>query len=263
MSQLGKRLISSAVLISITMYAIWGPLWFFFLMAEVLIFFGMREYYRLASKTGIWVDTVTGLGAGLLIPFALYYSVDLVFIVLAVLLMFLSCFRTQRRDQALQGIALTFFGLIYVGWFFSHTILIRHLERGSFWVFYVVLLVKGGDAAAYFFGKKFGRTKLIEHISPNKSVEGAVAGFLATFGLSLVSRLYLPGTPWIHLALMGILVGVIAPLSDLAESLLKRNVQVKDSGDVPGLGGILDVLDSLLLTIPVVYFYLAHVMGVS
>ena len=63
--------------------------------------------------------------------------------------------------------------------------------------------------------------------------------------------------------ILGVLIGVLAPLSDLVESLLKRNVQVKDSGEVPGLGGILDVLDSLLLTVPVVYFYLAHVMGLS
>lgn len=261
MSQLGKRLLSSAVLITVAVFAMWGPLWFFFVVAELLIFGGLREYYRLAARTGVWTDSVIGIGAGLLMPFALYFSVDLIFTVLALLLIFLSYFRPERRDQALQGIPLTFFGLIYVSWFFSHIILIRHLERGPSWIFYVVLLVKGGDAAAYFFGKKFGRTKLIEHISPNKSVEGAVGGFIATFAFSLLSRAYLPGTSWVHLAVLGVLIGVLAPLSDLAESLLKRNVQVKDSGEVPGLGGILDVLDSLLLTIPVVYFYLAHVIG--
>ena len=262
MSQLGKRLLSSAVLISVAVYAMWGPLWFFFLVAELLIFQALREYYRLAAKTGGWIDEKVGLGAGLIVPFALYFSVDLVFLVLATMLIFLVYFRPARREQALQGIALTFFGLIYVAWFFSHTILIRHLEHGSAWIFYVVLLVKGGDAAAYFCGKKYGRTKLIEHISPNKSVEGAIGGFWATLVLSLVSRVYLPGTAWIHLIFMGLLAGVLAPLSDLAESLLKRNVQVKDSGEVPGLGGILDVLDSLLLTIPMIYFYLVHIMGV-
>ncbi len=263
MSQLGKRLLSSAVLVSIAVYAMWGPLWFFFLIAEFLIFQALREYYQLAAKTGVWIDEKTGLGAGLMVPFALYFSVDLVFFVLTAMLFFLVYFRPKRREHALLGIPFTFFGLIYVSWFFSHVILIRHLEHGSAWIFYVVLLVKGGDAAAYFSGKKFGRTKLIEHISPNKSVEGALGGFAATFGLSIVSRAYLPEVGWIHLILMGILVGILAPLSDLAESLLKRNAQVKDSGYVPGLGGILDVLDSLLLTIPVVYFYLVHVIGLQ
>ncbi len=262
MSQLGKRLLSSAVLITIAVYAMRGPMWFFFLAVEVLIFGALREYYRLAA-TAAPIESKTGIAAGLLTPFALYYSVDLVFLVFVTMLLFLSYFRPERREHGMLGVALTFFGVFYIGWFFSHVILIRGLQQGSAWVFYVVLLVKGGDAAAYFVGKKFGKTRLIEYISPNKSVEGAIAGFLATVLLSCLSAAYLPPVDLVHRVMLGIIVGVLAPLSDLAESLIKRNAQIKDSGEVPGLGGILDVLDSLLLTIPFVYFYLVRIVGLQ
>lgn len=260
MSQLGKRLLSSAILIPIAIFALYGPFWFFFLIAEVLILSALREYYRLAS-TAAPIEKTAGMIAGFLTPFALYYSVDLVFLVFVTMILFLTYFRPERREHGMVGVALTLFGVFYIAWFFSHVILIRGLQNGSNWIFYVVLLVKGGDAAAYFIGKKFGKTRLIEYISPNKSVEGAIAGFIATLGLSVLSMLYLKDVPLIHFLLLGTVIGVLAPLSDLAESLIKRNAQIKDSGEVPGLGGILDVLDSLLLTIPFVYFYLVYMMG--
>lgn len=261
MSQLGKRLVSSAVLISLSVYAIWGPLWFFFLASEFLIFCALREYYRLAETSGTPIESKIGITAGMLAPIALYYGVDLVFLIFTMMIVFLAYFRPERREHGLLGVALTFFGVFYVAWFFSHVILIRALTHGSEWIFYVVLLVKGGDAAAYFIGKKFGKTRLIEYISPNKSVEGAIAGFVATILLSFGSAAYLPAVHGLHLLVLGLVIGVLAPLSDLAESLIKRNAQIKDSGDVPGLGGILDVLDSLLLTVPFVYFYLVSIMG--
>jgi phosphatidate cytidylyltransferase len=261
MSQLSKRLISSAVLVSLSVYAMWGPMLFFFVASEFLIFCALREYYRLAATAGAPIESKVGITAGLLAPIALYYSVDLVFLVFTTMIIFLAYFRRERREHGLLGVALTFFGVFYVAWFFSHVIMIRALENGSEWVFYVVLLVKGGDAGAYFIGKKFGKTRLIEYISPNKSVEGAVAGFVTTLVLSFISISYLPQVDVIHLLVLGLIIGVLAPLADLAESLIKRNAQIKDSGEVPGLGGILDVLDSLLLTVPFVYFYLVSIMG--
>ncbi|MDD5671236.1 MAG: phosphatidate cytidylyltransferase, partial [Candidatus Omnitrophica bacterium] len=116
-------------------------------------------------------------------------------------------------------------------------------------------------AGAYFVGKNYGKIKLIEHISPNKSVEGAVGGFLTTVALSLLSFIYLPHVPFVHLLVLGILTGLLAQLGDLAESVMKRDAGVKDSGAVPGLGGILDILDSLILTIPFIYYYITIVLG--
>ncbi len=102
--------------------------------------------------------------------------------------------------------------------------------------------------------------KLIEHISPNKSVEGAAGGLLTTLVLSLLSKSYLGFIPLGHLFIMGILVGVISQVGDLAESLLKREVGVKDSGQLPGLGGVLDILDSVIFTVPFVYYYIVFAL---
>jgi len=130
-----------------------------------------------------------------------------------------------------------------------------------FWVLYLVLLIKTGDAGAYFIGTKFGKTKLFESVSPNKSWEGAWGGFVTTVLLSLISSVYLRDVSFLHLLILGTVLGVIAQLGDLIESLMKRNVGVKDSGEVPGLGGILDVLDSLIFTTPFLYFYITFFIG--
>ena len=132
--------------------------------------------------------------------------------------------------------AVTLFGIVYACWFFLHLLKIKTLPHGEFWIFYTILVVKGGDAGAYFVGRKFGKAKLIEHISPNKSIEGAVGGFLTTLILSLCAKIYLPHVPLSHLLVLGIVAGVLSQLGDLAESLIKRDVGVKESGRIPGLG---------------------------
>ena len=137
---------------------------------------------------------------------------------------------------------------------------LKLLPDGAAWVAYTILTVKGGDMAAYFVGKKFGKTKLLEHVSPKKSIEGAIGQMCATIILSVGSVFYLHVSP-VHLLIMGAAVGALALLGDLAESLIKRDAGVKDSGAIPGLGGMLDVMDSLLFTVPVVYFYLTVVLG--
>jgi phosphatidate cytidylyltransferase len=159
-------------------------------------------------------------------------------------------------------VSVSVFGIIYVAWFFSYLIKIKLLPDGAAWVAYTILIVKGGDMAAYFVGKKFGKTKLLEHVSPKKSIEGAIGQMVATIGLSVGSALYLHVSP-VHLLILGTAVGLLALLGDLAESLIKRDAGVKDSGNIPGLGGVLDVIDSLLFTIPVVYFYLTMVLGLE
>jgi phosphatidate cytidylyltransferase len=253
----------SAVLVSLCVYTIlFAPAWFFFLVAELFVLAGLNEFLMLAEKKGIAVNRVLGLVLGALFPIAYYFPSDSLVFVIACLSLFIFNFSRKRKEQALVNTAVTVFGLVYVAWFLSFLIKMRYLTDGGLWVFYTVLIVKLGDGAAYFWGKSFGRTKLIEHISPNKSVEGAVAGFLTTVVTSVVSTFYLPDAPMGHLLLLGILVAFLAELGDLAESLIKRDVGVKDSGELPGLGGVLDILDSLLLTAPFVYYYITTIIGV-
>ncbi len=261
--QLTKRLVTSAILVSAALYTIFfAPVWFFFLVIEGFVLLGLNEFLSLAEKKEIGINRGLGLFFGALFPLSYFFPSESLIFVIACLTLFVFNFHRKLRDHALVSTSVTTFGLVYVAWFFSFLMKLRYLPHGSLWVFYTILIVKLGDAAAYFFGKAFGRMKLIEHISPQKSVEGAVAGFLTTILASVASKIYLPQVSMIHFVVMGIAVGLLSGLGDLAESLIKRNVGVKDSGNLPGLGGILDVLDSLLLTIPFVYYYITAFPGV-
>ncbi len=264
MEQLTKRLLSSAVLISITVATIFfSPPWFFFLVVEIFSLAAFNEYLILADKKGIHVFRPMALLLGALLPFSAYFSSDGVWLMTACLCVFLIHFHPKMKENAFLQAAVTILGLLYIPWFFSHFIKIRELTYGAWWVFYTILVVKGGDAGAYFVGKSYGRMKLIEHISPNKSIEGALGQFVTTVVLSLGSKIYLHDISMKHLFVLGVIIGILAQLGDLAESVLKRDAGVKDSGKVPGLGGVLDVLDSLLLVTPFVYYYATEVAGVQ
>jgi len=161
--------------------------------------------------------------------------------------------------------AVTVFGIMYVGWLGSHLILLRQLPEtlavepgtGARLVFMVALLTWATDTAAYLFGVAFGRHKLIPRISPNKTVEGAIGGLI---GAAVVGWLLTKGivpfvTPLAGI-ILGIVVGVMAQLGDLVESLIKRDAGIKDTAElIPGHGGVLDRFDSMLFTAPVVYYY--------
>ena len=260
--QLGKRLSWSAVLVSVASYTIFfSPSWFFLLVVELFVVLGLIEYFNLAEKKGFFVNRYLGIAFGILLPLPFYFQGEAAIFTIAILCIFVFNFHRAFKNQAIVSTALTLFGLIYVAWFFSFLTKIRALEYGARWIFYVIFIIKLGDAAAYFVGKRFGAHKYIVHISPNKSVEGAIAGFATTFLASLGSKIYLPHIPIFHLAVLGTVIGVLGQLGDLAESLLKRDAGVKDSGNIPGLGGVLDVIDSLLFTIPVTYYYLTTLQG--
>ncbi len=261
--QLTKRLILSALLVGIAVTTIFfAPPWFFFLVIEAFVLLGLNEFLTLAEKKAIVINRALGLFFGALFPLSYYFPSESIIFVTACLTLFVFNFHRRLQEQALISTAVTTFGLVYVAWFFSFLMKIRYLPNGAKWVFYTILVVKLGDAAAYFIGKSFGRMKLVEHISPQKSVEGAVAGFLATVLASLLFKIFLPHVGLVHFLVMGIALGLLSGLGDLAESLVKRNVGVKDSGNLPGLGGMLDILDSLLLSIPFVYYYLTAFPGV-
>ncbi|HNX68118.1 MAG TPA: phosphatidate cytidylyltransferase [Candidatus Omnitrophota bacterium] len=264
MNQLGKRLLVSAGFISLAALTIfYVPHWFFFIVTEVFILLGLNEFFSLAEQKGLIIHRGFGLFFGAVLPFTAYYSLQPTLLLMACVALFVFLFNRRSPEKTITSVAVSMFGIVYVAWFFAYLLKIKLLPQGSAWVCYTISIVKAGDAAAYFVGKKFGKTKLLEHVSPKKSIEGAIAQMVATIGLSLVSTFYLKGVPLFHLFVLGTLVGALALLGDLAESLIKRDAGVKDSGNIPGLGGMLDVMDSLLFTIPFVYFYLTVFLGLE
>jgi phosphatidate cytidylyltransferase len=176
----------------------------------------------------------------------------------------------RDRQGSLEGWALTFAGACYVAWLLSHYILLRtletplaggwlaglHIQSGAAWVYVVLAITWMQDTMAYFVGSAWGRRQMAPYLSPKKSWEGAVGGIIASMltALLAVPMLGLP-IGYASAALLGVAGGLAGLGGDLAESLIKRQMDVKDTGSlIPGHGGILDRLDSMLFTAPVLYY---------
>jgi phosphatidate cytidylyltransferase len=177
-----------------------------------------------------------------------------------VLLLSFSFFCIAPKESAegtAQKIALAALGVLYIGTFGSLVGLLRDREYGVFWVFALLAMTWLNDTFAYFFGHRFGRRKLAPKISPGKTVEGFFGGYLGTLAGFLAFWFLLEnGLDLWQGLLLTVLVGAAGPLGDLSESLIKRSFHVKDSGNIiPGHGGMLDRIDALLFTAPVVYWY--------
>lgn len=275
------RLLSAAVLIPLVLVVVaLGQPWLVLLVA-VAVGLALDELYRLFAIVGHRPVRWAGFLSALLIVLAAYLSPFFSHVVgaalaAAVLLTLTGQLARRDRGGALTDWALTLSGAVYVAWTLAHFVLVRELNApafsppfwralrapelgsGAWWVFTALLLVWLSDSAAYFVGRRWGRHKMSSYVSPKKSWEGATAGFVTAVAVAvgLVPLLELPlSYPWA--VLLGATVGVVAPLGDLAESLLKRQVGVKDSGTLlPGHGGMLDRVDSLLFVVPVVYYFL-------
>jgi len=165
----------------------------------------------------------------------------------------------RQKGEAFTSWAWTIAGILYVGWLLSHLVALRGLDAGRNWVFFALFTTWASDTTAFFIGRKLGRHKLAPNISPGKTWEGATGGIL---GAIIVSILFFTATPF-HLPLtywqaipLSILVSIFGQVGDLVESLLKRNMGVKDSGKLmPGHGGVLDRMDSIIFAGIVVYYY--------
>ncbi len=262
---LKKRIASSILLAALTSWLIFfAPDMIFAVAIIAIIGTGLYEFFTLVEKKGIFIYKYVGIVLGLLVPLAIYNEFELTkgweltFIVTACLFLFVLQFTRKDSSQAIVGISTTFFGIVYVSWFFSFIIKLKFLDHGVLMVAFLILVTKMGDIGAYLVGTRFGRHYLIPRISPKKSIEGAVGGFVFSLVSSSIGGMFLP-IPFPHLLTLGCLLGILGQLGDLSESLIKRDCQVKDSGNlVPGLGGMLDLIDSLLFTAPVLYFYILY-----
>jgi phosphatidate cytidylyltransferase len=189
------------------------------------------------------------------------------FIILFVLGLCVRQLLSRVNPAGIVAIATTLFGLMYVPWLFNFVQKINFFPGvdGRFYVLYFILVTKFSDTGAYVVGSLIGRHKLIPRISPGKTWEGfGGAIFLSTMA-SLVFVHFLgdkmPGMNRLHAVGLGVLLSCTAVIGDLIESLFKREAGVKDSGRLfPGIGGILDLLDSLLFNAPIMYLYLRHIL---
>lgn len=212
---------------------------------------------RLGGRPVQFIPTVA-LGAALAACAALDGPLPLVLAGGAALIVLVEMF---AREHSLDRVALTLFGAIFAGWLPSHLALIRDLRpHGEAFAFLTFVAVWAMDTAAYAAGRGFGRHSLAPVLSPKKTWEGAAAGFAAAICVSLAFQKFMLSdavTP-IASVVVGVLIGTMGQLSDLAESMIKRDVGAKDSGALlPGHGGVFDRFDSYILCAPAVYYALS------
>lgn len=266
--QLTRRLLTAAVGVpAVIVCSLVGGI-AFLLAVNFVIGVGLFEFYRMLESKGIRPYKTVGVAAGLVVAWYVYFQggfysslfITLVLIVIMVLELF-------RRDGefAVFHISSTLFGVFYVGWLGSHIILLRLLgegvpgdDVGGFFVLLAFALAWGADTGAYFTGHAFGRRKLLPRVSPNKSVEGAVGGVVFGVVVAFVAKMTFAGfLTYGDVAVLGFVSPVMAALGDLVESLMKRDVRIKDTSHaLPGHGGMLDRFDSVLFVAPFVYYYL-------
>ncbi len=240
---------------------------FFLLLVNMIILLGLREFYVLMKAKGYEPFEVLGYFCSLAISWYAWHEGAVVPLILTASLLAIMIREVFRKEmsQSLGHMAVTVFGIMYIGWLGSHLVLLRELPTslglndhiGARLVFMVALLTWATDTAAYLFGVALGRHKLIPRISPNKTVEGAVGGLLGAALVGwLLSRGMVPFVTPLAGIILGLVVGVMAQLGDLVESLIKRDAGIKDTAElIPGHGGVLDRFDSMLFTAPVVYYY--------
>jgi phosphatidate cytidylyltransferase len=244
----------------------YGSMLLLFIVAQAFILAALLEFFNLARKKKLHPQVPLGLALALIISLSFYFRssfpFELAFFVAILLSGAFYVFTFKRVEQLpyfFPSISVTLFGALYVSFPMNFIYLIT-LERGARFIFFLAGIIFPGDTGAYFFGKLMGRHKMTPLASPNKTWEGSIGGIVcAVLGALAGQQLLLKEVDlWKALA-CGALVHAAAQLSDPLESLFKRAVGVKDSSNfLPGHGGFLDRIDSLLLAAPFYYYFIRY-----
>lgn len=233
------------------------------IIVVILTLIALYEFFYMIEKKGVVLFKGFGLFIGIIIPITTYYGFEIsegwsfLFVVVGLFVLFILELTKKEKHQPIISISTTIFGILYISWCFSFLIRIRQLQDGGFLVAFLLLLTKASDMGAYFWGKEFGKKPLIRRVSPNKTVEGTIGGFFTSFVVGMMFSLSITTIGFFHKLILSIIIPIISQLGDLFESLIKRDCDVKDSGKLlPGIGGVLDVIDSMIFTAPTFYLYL-------
>ena len=233
------------------------------------------EFFKLLPAANIprypWIGTLCGLlfligvWFHLTQPATVPATIEPAMLFVLVATILVRQFPQKNNTRPLETMAGTIMGVLYAPFLLSFfpRLLLTWGDAGGRWIiFYLVVIVKLSDVGAYFVGSSMGRHKLVPRISPAKTWEGFFGGLVFSVAASLIwwkvadGRIGALALPWFHALALGLLLALMGVLGDLAESILKRAANVKDSASyIRGMGGVLDVLDSLLLTAPTIYIY--------
>jgi phosphatidate cytidylyltransferase len=261
------RVLSAIVFLPILFAALWlgAPIWFSAIAAAGILL-GLYEYYRLASRGG----EVQGLIAAAATIAAFYFGPhELIVAIIAALVIveLLVQLFTRAKDEdfseLLPAAATRVFGVLYVAVLGGYIIAIRAIESPEIpqlapkllTLFFIVVFA--GDTGAYYTGRALGRKRLAPRVSPGKTVEGAIGGLLGNVVAALIAHFtFFPELKIVYAVPLALAMGVLGITGDLCESMLKRGAKAKDAGNlIPGHGGLLDRLDSMLFNAPLLYYF--------
>ncbi|HYA86812.1 MAG TPA: phosphatidate cytidylyltransferase [Nitrospirota bacterium] len=262
---LRTRVISGLLFLPIFYLVAWElPPEYFTALVLAAVLVGQYEFYRMARACGFQPLSLIGMAHGALVLLSFYgplhphlgtlfpVAVSMLVIMIARL------FSARPVDGALEDIASTFLGVFYVALLFAFQVAIRTGPDGKQWLVFLYFIIWATDIGAYSIGRPFGKHRLYEKVSPKKSMEGLAGALAASAGMALLCRVwFMPPISVQEAVAIALALAVFGTIGDLVESLLKRSAGVKDSGSViPGHGGILDRMDSMLFAAPVLYYYL-------
>ena len=273
-----KRILTAIVALPILLYTVWSEIPYFFVaIATIAVLLALAEFYSLATKAGCRPLSDLGYAAALLLIAcfvldALVWAVA-VFAALAIISLTASLARPGELSRSLVSVSATVFGVAYVALLAGYLVGVRmipddlitsgvvvpslppHFASKLLTMFFAMVMMT--DTGAYYTGRSIGRHKLAPRISPGKTIEGSIGGFITAIITGPLCHLtFFPEIPLVHAAALGAMIGILGQAGDLAESMLKRGSNVKDSGRLfPGHGGMLDRVDSILFCAPLLYYY--------
>ncbi len=250
----------------LVIYFLYAPPWAFAILGAVVSALALFEYFKNFCDARPPLDLgyiFAVINSSLIFWAACAGSFKALFIVMWLMFFVFAARAMIRFNQGWTGyeqLAKEALSILYIPCLLSSLILTRCQEDGVTWLFFILFLAFVSDTGAYYAGKTFGKLKLIPNLSPNKTVEGSVGSIVADLiVVSIFKTWFLPGEySWFFCVALAISAAVATQLGDLFESMIKRSFEVKDSGTIfPGHGGMLDRIDGLLFTGPVVYCFMA------
>lgn len=270
-NSVAKRLIASAIYIPcLIIIAKRGGLYYVALI-DIMILVGLWEFYKMMEAKGLRPYKAIGIISGIVLSWYIFFQqgvyANFFLSIIFFLIMTLELAR-KEKGLAVYHISVTIFGVFYVAWLGSHLILLRELPHlkgldyslGFSYVIVVFAMTWCYDSGAFFIGSKFGKHKIFPAISPSKTLEGAIGGIaFSIIGILIARWLVAPYLSIIQAVGLALITSVVGQLGDVVESMIKRDVKIKDASEtIPGHGGALDRFDSLLFTAPLIYYFFKY-----
>ena len=264
-----KRVFVSLIAIPIILIGTYLGGYYFFAFVAIISLISFFEFSLLVKNKGANVNLL--LGAAVIFIFLInqfigFIELTTIIVLSSLLLLTFELFR--NKGSAIINLGATFLGIFYIGIFSVTLIALREYYpsdndlniNGAYLIISILVSIWIGDSAAYYGGITLGRHKLFPRVSPKKSWEGAIFGFIFSVGVIILAKvLVLNFLSWVDVLFIGIIIGTIGQIGDLVESLLKRDSEVKDSSSlIPGHGGFFDRFDSLLFCAPAIWIYLKY-----